>query len=631
MPIIFKPYGLLDVSTDPAQLPQTGDEFNIESGALTRCKNLRLNQNGVAKTRDGSSKLNAVAMGAPIGHITEQAGDRYSFGTSIYKNETSAGSGYTSRWWSSILYNSYNSTTKNIFAVNGTERVRIENGTLYDWGMDAPEFTFTLLTGLSTGLTGAYNCKFTYARLEDAVVVSESDAGDAADSARTLTNNSLRVRLDPVELVGIDSQITHLRMWRTLANGIVYYFDQTIPIADINSDFAYTAEFEADYTYIAGTGFNIASNEVSAGRYGAFSWEPTYATAADRQNIFFGTSDADYIHIESTTADSSTGTILHTNHDRPPAGTVVIGPNYDGACFMLKDNRVYFALKKQPEYWPPTYYVEAGPVDFPLLSGCFWNGQLYVGSKHEIYLVSGTGPQTYFPYGQNAATGTRGRYGMLPVKGLGIVHVGPDGLYLFNTGSDNKFTGGQFDKIFRGETAGAMPGVGSLETAWLIQYKNLLYFGYPSASNTYPQHVITIDPTTNKATYFDWGIEIPAVCIDRENDRLLGVDTSGYMWHLEDTTKTTDGGTAIAWDLQSKDFTLSTRAHFPRWNKYDVDASSAVSVTGELILDDTVHQQHTITGNRITRRRLVDNGNGERCAIRIHGSGPVSIFAAESE
>jgi hypothetical protein len=633
MPIIFKPHGLLDVSTDPAQLPQTGDEYNIESGAMTRCKNLRLNENGVAKTRDGSSKLNAAAMSVDIGHISEQDGYRYSFGTTIHRDEVSIGTGYTSKEWSSIVYNALGSTTKSTFALNGTERIRIAGAKIFEWGLSAPPAIFAIAAGTGTGLTGAYNIKLTFARMDGTTVLAESNAGSAAASAVTLANQSLRVRLDVENYINSDIQETHIRIYRTLTNGLIYYLDKNVALADvlIESDYGYSVVWEETYNHVAGTGHNIAANALAAaGLYGTYSWEADYTTATD-DTIFPGTTPADFVLVSLKSADTTLGSLPPTTSDRPPAGSVVLGPNYNGACFILKDNRIYFCAAKQPEAWPAAYYVEAGPLDAPLQAGCFWNGQLYTASKHEIYLVSGTGPQTYFPVGQNAVTGARGRYCMLPIKGMGIVHVGKDGLYLFNTGSDNKFTQGQFDKVFQGQTAGGMPGVGDLSTAWLIQHGNKMYFGYPSTSNIYPQHILCFDLTTNKAAYFDWGIEIPAVCVDRENERLLGVDTSGFVWHIEDATKTTDAGTAIAWDIQSKDFTLSTRAHFPRWNKYDVDASSAVSATGELILDGTTHQRHTITGNRLTKRRLIATGNGERCAIRIHGSGPVSIYTAESE
>lgn len=111
MPIIFKPYGNLDVSSDPALL---------EDGDMTRCKNLRLNEKGVAHTRDGSDVISSSAITAVPGHIIEQACSRYSFGTSIYEDEVSIGSGYTSADWKAILYNAFNDTTQNIFALNGT-------------------------------------------------------------------------------------------------------------------------------------------------------------------------------------------------------------------------------------------------------------------------------------------------------------------------------------------------------------------------------------------------------------------------------------------------------------------------------------------------------------------------------
>jgi hypothetical protein len=294
MPIIFKPYGFLDVSTDPSQLPQSSDEQGTshDSGAMTRCKNLRLNEGGIAKTRDGSSILNSTAMSF-VGHIVEQLGDRYSFGAKIYKNESELDSGYTSNDWSTLLYNAYNSEENAIFALNGAETVRVADGTVYDWGIEAPGTAPTLGTS-GTGLTGDYNAKYTYARLEGSVVVSESNASDAPAAAQTLANEGLELTV----VLPTDSQVTHIRVYRTLAGGSIYYFDKTVGI----------------------TSTTIVTN----------------------------------------TADSALGTLLHENNTPPPVGSVVLGPNYDGACFILKDNRVYFCLSKQPEYWPASYYVEAG-------------------------------------------------------------------------------------------------------------------------------------------------------------------------------------------------------------------------------------------------------------------------------
>ena len=71
MAIIWKPDGQLDIATDPASLPMTlsSELTTTLSDALTRCKNMRTNQAGQLKTRDGSVKLNEVALAGPDKNI----------------------------------------------------------------------------------------------------------------------------------------------------------------------------------------------------------------------------------------------------------------------------------------------------------------------------------------------------------------------------------------------------------------------------------------------------------------------------------------------------------------------------------------------------------------------------------
>ena len=90
MSILFRPTGTLDVTTDPSVLPEERDGFNLMSGAMTRCKNFRTDEPGVLKTRDGSTQLNAVAVGETIDLLVVQAGVRYIFTTTptYYRNET---------------------------------------------------------------------------------------------------------------------------------------------------------------------------------------------------------------------------------------------------------------------------------------------------------------------------------------------------------------------------------------------------------------------------------------------------------------------------------------------------------------------------------------------------------------
>lgn len=561
----FDPNGALNIAADSDLLPDD---------ALTRCKNLRIDAAGKLKTRDGSQKMNATAIETAIWLLVEQSGNRYAFaGTKIYKNETSIATGLAAAQWSAVKYNAFNDTTQQIYALNGTDRKRIEDEDVYEWGISAPASAPSVVAGLLTGLTGAYSTKITYCRKVGSTVVSESDPSPASDSV-SLTNQSLFIAwFDPS-----DPQVTHVRVYRTIAGGSTYLHEQDIAIGGQELD--------------------------------------------------------------SNTSDANLGDEVDTDHDRPPLGQVVLGPTYNGILFIIKDNLLYFSSAKQPEYWPTTNFIEVSTPQFPLKAGDFMNGQLYCFSKNEIYFIQGTGASTFFPYPMKAKTGAQNIFGAVSVPGRGIFHTGPDGIYLFS-GTDQKITEGTLEPIFRGETVNGINGVKVenevpvMSTSWLFVYGNYLYFGYTSEGYDYPTNVLVFNLVNNRLTYYIYndGSDVQIRCLvrDEANNRTLIGDNTGYIREIEKISQTRDDTTEISWEAQSKDFTLATRKHFPRWNKYDVDATNATSCTGSLILDGSVHQSHTITGNRDVRRRLVDVNNGSRAAIRFSGTGPATIYGGESE
>jgi hypothetical protein len=568
MSILFSPNGSLNVATDPSDLPESADQQNLMSGAMVRCKNLRINQLGVAKTRDGSAKLNAAAISS-ISWIEAQAGVRYAFGgSSIYENETSIASGLIDAQWAAIQYNAYNDTAQNVFALNGTDTKRIEDGVVYEWGIAAPTAAPVLSVGAATGLTGTYNAKYTYVRKVSGVTVAESNPSDAGN-ATALVNQKLTVTVT----APTDSQVTHIRLYRTLASGLIYDFDQDIAVGSTT--------------------------------------------------------------FTSSVADASLGDEVETDHDRPPAGSFVFGPAYDGTCFIIKNNLLYYCKPKQPEYWPALYFIEISAPQFPGQTAVFSNGQVYYFTKNEIYYVQGTGNGVFLPLPMKAKTGAQSVRGAVSVPGKGIFHTGPDGVYLFSAGSDVKISEDTLEPLFRGEDTQGMPGVSDMATSWLFVFRNHLYFGYTSSGYDYPTNVLVLNLDTNRIAYYTYDdgnvIEIRALALDEQNKRFLIGDTAGFVRVIESTLYTEDEAEPIEWEVQSKDFTLQTRLHFPRWTKYDVDASAADSCTGVFLLGGAVHQSHTITGSRDTRRRLIGTGNGNRASIRISGTGPVSIYAAESE
>jgi hypothetical protein len=556
----FNPNGHLNIAADPTDLPDD---------ALVRCKNLRGDAPGKLKTRDGSLKVHASAINTAIWLLVEQAGNRYAFaGGSIYKNETSIASGLTDAQWSAIKYNAFNDTTQQIYALNGTDRKRIEDEDVYEWGIEPPSAAPTVAGSSGSGLTGVYMAKITYCRKVGSTVVSESDPSDASTASSALTNDSLLISW----AASSDPQVTHVRVYRTAAGGSSFLHDQDVAIGSTS--------------------------------------------------------------VDTTTADASLGDEVETDHDRPPLGTVVLGPSFNGISFIIKDNLLYFSSSKRPEYWPTTNFIEVSTQQFPLKAGTFSNGQLYCANKNEIFFVQGSTAATFFPFPMKAKTGAQNQFGLITVLGKGMYHTGPDGVYLFS-GTDAKITEPGFEPIFRGETVNGIPGVSdNLETSWLYTAGNYVYLGYTSAGHSYPTNVLVINILNDKVSYYVYNdgsdIEIRCVSRDETNNRTLIGDNTGYIREIEKASLTQDETTDISWECESKEFTLATRKHFPRWNKYDVSVQSG-TCNGYLVLDDSVHHTHVITGHRKVRKRLVDEGNGSRASIRFSGSGLSTIYGAESE
>lgn len=622
MPVRFSPDGMLDVATDASDLPMELSGKVALSGAMTRCTNLSLDRQGVASTRKGSSRLSDAAVGTPIHRLVEMGGVRYAFGgTAIYRNGVSIVSGLTSAKWSAIKYNAYNVATQSIFALNGTDRKRITGSTVAEWGITPPVAAPTL-TGKIDGyaytqgweLTQGYatagsyqwgttsgNYQITYdweaditANTSDSatyrnfwffeLVSGYSVSGQRIGVKYTYCRKSgttLECESNPSDAayieaetgvyatwaVSADPQVTHVRLYRTLLSGAAFYY----------------------------------SHEVAIG------------TTSDALDV----------------PDASLGTEVATDHDRPPLGSVVAGPDFNGYCFIVKDNLLYFCKPNQPEYWPALYYVEVAAPQEALKGLSLFNGQVYALTGREIYLNQGTGYQSFFPLRQSAVTGAVAQDGILAVRGAGLLHVANDGLWGFSGASDDNITNANFRPVFEGNTTQGIDGrvLTNMGNCWLIAFHGKMYFGFPGGAATYPSEVLITDLGTKRAVHYDYGIAFSAVCVDDTNDRILAADTSGYVWVLEDATVTTDNGTAISWDWQTGEASDQVRMFFPRSAKYDVTVGDAA--TAQIILDGSSIQSHTLTGSRNTTKRLVTGNNGHRLQSRIYGTGAVDIWAVE--
>ena len=278
---IFNPTGLLNVSTDASDLPGARDQFSETSEALTRAKNVRLDGGGKAVTRDGSAKINATAIQTAIWWIEEQSGNRYTFsGTDIYENEVSLSQSVTSAQWSAIQYNAFNDTAKNIYALNGTDRKRIESSTVYEWGIAAPTAEPVLGVGSGAGLTGQYNVKYTYARKSGSTLIAESNGSPEADNGQVLTNQSLSVDVDSTPS---DAQVTHIRIYRTLDGGEEFFLDKELAVSGAYA-YGYAHDWEESQGYISGTGYDFTVTDDIHGTENTETWERVFETHDDESS-----------------------------------------------------------------------------------------------------------------------------------------------------------------------------------------------------------------------------------------------------------------------------------------------------------------------------------------------------------
>lgn len=622
MSVRFNPSGELNVASDASDLPFTVDGKIILSGAMTRCTNLQLDRAGIASTRKGSTRLSDAVVGTPIHRLIEMGGNRYTFGgTAIYRNGVSLASGLTSAKWSAIKYNAYNVATQSIFALNGTDRKRITGSTVAEWGITPPA-AVPVLSGSITG--------YAYTQSWESV---EAGAG-SFQWGTTSGNYQISYDWEADITKNASDSATYRHFW---------FFELT-------SGYSVSGQrIGVKYTYVRKSGTTVESESnpsdaayIEAGTGVYATWTASADPQVTHVRLYRTTVGGSAFYYSHEVAigtvsdaldvpDASLGTEVATDHDRPPLGTVVVGPDFNGYCFIAKDNLLYFCKPNQPEYWPALYYVEVAPPQETIKGVALFNGQAYVLTSREIYLIQGTGYQSFFPLRQSAVTGTVSQDGVLPLRGMGLLHVANDGLWAFSGASDDNVTNANFRPVFEGTTTQGIDGrvLASMGNCWLVTHRGKMYFGFPGGSATYPSEVLVTDLGTKRTVHYDYGTAFSSACVDETNDRLLAGDSSGYVWVLEDASVTTDNAVAISWDWQSAEASDQLRMYTPRSAKYDVEVGG--TATAQVLLDGSSIQSHALSGSRVTTKRLITGDNGKRLQSRIYGTGTASIYAVELE
>jgi len=77
-----------------------------------------------------------------------------------------------------------------------------------------------------------------------------------------------------------DTQVTHIRLYRTVTNGATYFLDSEIT-ANITVAYGYSEGFEETDAYIAGTGYKYSIEDTTNGTENTYTWEELYSDRDD--------------------------------------------------------------------------------------------------------------------------------------------------------------------------------------------------------------------------------------------------------------------------------------------------------------------------------------------------------------
>ncbi len=548
------------------------DPTTAPDGMVVRAKNVVFDRDGIIEIRGGAVRGLHSTGGTAVLKLFEHNEDIYSWSnTDLYKNGviTDTAAELTVARPEAVRYAAYNSSTDSMFFLNGTDRKRVEGAVTYEWGVAAPTAKPVLTDGSGSGLTGDYNVKYTFLRKEDSVIVYESNFSPTATSAIPLNDEALTV--SGIESPS-DSQITHVRVYRTTNGGSTYYKD-----TDITAGTTTVALDDSDYTI-------------------------------------------------------SLNTAAHDNdHDRPPLGNHCAGPFFGGYVFILKDNKIYWCKAKQPEYWPSWYWDEISEPQDPGMALIDFGGTVFALTKERIVQIQGTGSSTFFPVVMESFCGTFASDAVCVVPNQGIYHLGKDGIYLFRAVDSKVFP--ELDPIFSGRSVDGMPDLdlSKIANCWMASFSENLLLGYPSTSATtdYPDTVVRIDTDNGKISRFDYPCSIVSVVVDKSSRRLYAGDTDGYAWRLD--YEAADTGTDIAFELETKQLNTPTREFSPKWARYDTYCNGADTLSAEVIVDGVSVQTHDLSGvDRSTKPRLINDVVGNRISIRFSGTGgDVKIYGQQ--
>lgn len=427
-------------------------------------ENIDFRKEGVARVRNGMTRLYQNQM---VDFILTVGTDLYTVGPNVTRNGNLLNVSVDNP--QDVNKIKLKDSEQEVLVIAAGTNLKVEGDIVYPWGIATPTSPPATSIGGGTHLTGLYYFRYTYIRKLNGVLIAESNP--SPESAPVITSGQSVI---VAVAFPSDEQVTHIRVYRTLANessgSNKLYFDFDITLAD-------------------------NSGETSGG-------------------------------------DADLGSSMNIDNDVPPIGiTSIAGPGRYNRMFVSTGSRVHFSKGGLFESFPSTYYIDIGTPDDPVIKLVEWGGSIFIFTKEHIFKLLGDGPDTFVAGGTLASHGLWSKKGVA-VTQFGIMYVSHDGIYIFNSQMEQSLTSKKVNSLFRGEIINGINPVNrsKIANSWLVYFDGMIFFGYPDATNEYPNKVLNYHISSKKFSIWNYHNRIFLNAYeDKVNQRLLVGDNEGKV------------------------------------------------------------------------------------------------------
>ena len=526
---------------------------------------------GSIYVRLGRSKQFSTALSNPnLRRIGKVNGSRYQIADRrVYRNQSLIGtlSGAGNDISCIVPFRPLNDSTIWAFISDTGQMVKHDGSSVgvTNWGIVAPASAPSVAAS-STGLTGLYSVVYTYARLTSDGALAHESSPSPISGAVTLANQGIAI-------TGIvpstDPQVTHTRIYRTVAGGASYLFDQSI-----------TA--------------------------------PTTS-------------------VTTTTADSALGTEVEDDNDPPPECSWAALHNETMFLCGDPENPHYLWHSKRFHPEAVTEFVELGNADDPLQCAVPTAGVLGAFARGNKYRVLGNGTQGYVGIECLGKRGTPSPLAAVSTE-FGIVFVSKDGVYSTNLLAPDLPIADDILPLFYGESVNDLSALNWTYASQFsaVAYKNRYYLGYVSGTNTAPDMVAVYSRDTKKWYFFEFPTK--SFYVEEDIDSLVAGSNDGYVYTLESGNDDDDASISMDVQTKDYHGENSQQKKLFLYAKVDAYVPSG-TLTASFHVDGTFKKAHTITGDRTNiNLRLPEKCIGRRWRMRLQytGTGRAAVFGVSA-